>query len=91
MRAGAKTVASWVAQFLVAVVLASLIVMFLDGTARKKCEMESHHAMQANDRVTACAMRIHILEQRIDMHELRIEEMERLVFGTNFNMEAGND
>ena len=57
----------------------------------EKDPMESHYAMQANDRVTACAMRIHMLEQRIDMHELRIEEMERMVFGTNFNMEAGND
>ena len=57
----------------------------------EKDPMDAHYAMQANDRVTACAMRVHMLEQRIDMHELRLEEMELKVFGTNFNMEATND
>lgn len=57
----------------------------------EKDPMDAHYAMQANDRVTACAMRIHTLEQRIDMHELRLEEMERMVFGTNFTKEVSND
>ena len=91
MRTGAKIVASWIALVLVSAVLANLIVWLLDGTARKKYEMGAHNAMQANDRVTACAMRVHMLEQRIDMHELRLEEMERTVFGTNFTKEVNDD
>jgi phosphate/sulfate permease len=91
MRTGVKIVASWIACVIVSAVLANLIVWLLDDTARKKYEMSVHNAMQANDRVTACAMRIHMLEQRIDMHELRLEEMERMVFGTNFNTGDEND
>ena len=38
--------------------------------------MEEHLCTQANDRVIACAMRIHTLEQEVDMLRLRIEELE---------------
>lgn len=91
MRTGVRIVASWIACVIVSAILANLVVLFLDGTARKKYEMEAHHAMQANDRVTACAMRIHMLEQRIDMHELRLEELEEKVFGINFTKEVNDD
>ena len=37
---------------------------------------QPHNAMQANDRVTACAMRIHTMEQEQDMLRLRVEELE---------------
>lgn len=37
---------------------------------------EEHRCMQANDRVIACAMRIHTLEQEVDMLRLRVEELE---------------
>lgn len=37
---------------------------------------EEHRCMQANDRAIACAMRIHTLEQEVDMLRLRVEELE---------------
>ena len=37
---------------------------------------DEHRRMQADDRVIACAMRIHTLEQEVDMLRLRIEELE---------------
>lgn len=87
----AKTAVSWLACVLVAAVLANLIVRSLDRTARGRYGADEHRCMKAEDISIRCAMRIHMLEQRIDMHELRLEEMERLVFGTNFNTGAKND
>ena len=57
----------------------------------EKDPMEEHRCMKAEDISIRCAMRIHALEQRVDMHELRLEEMERMVFGTNFTKEVNND
>ena len=70
---------------------ALVLALAVDWKIRSDDPMEDRYAMQANDRVTACAMRVHMLEQRIDMHELRLEEMERMVFGTNFTKEVNND
>lgn len=87
----AKIAVSWLACVLVAAVLANLIVMSLDRTARERYGVDEHRCMKAEDISIRCAMRIHMLEQRIDMHELRLEEMERMVFGTNFTKEVNND
>ena len=87
----AKTAVSWLACVIVAAVLANLIVMSLDRTARERYGADEHRCMKAEDISIRCAMRIHTLEQRIDMHELRLEEMERMVFGTNFTKEVNND
>lgn len=52
---------------------------------------QPHNAMQANDRVTACATRIQTLERRIGLHELRLGDIKAEVFGTNVTKEAAND
>ena len=83
---------SWAAYAAMFTVVGALVLALAVGwKIRSDDPMDAHYAMQANDRVTACAMRVHMLEQRIDMHELRLEEMERTVFGTNFTKEVNND
>ena len=83
---------SWAAYAAMFTVVGALVLaLVVDWKIRNDDPMEAHHAMQANDRVTACAMRIHMLEQRIDMHELRLEELEEKVFGTNFTKEVNDD
>ena len=91
MRTWAKIVVSWVVCVIVSAVLANLIVRAMDREARDRYGADEHRCMKAEDISIRCAMRIHTLEQRIDMHELRLEEMERMVFGTNFNTGAEND
>ena len=87
----AKIAVSWLACVLVATVLANLIVRAMDREARDRYGADEHRCMKAEDISIRCAMRVHELEQRIDMHELRLEEMERMVFGTNFTKEVNND
>ena len=91
MRTWAKIVVSWVVCVIVSAVLANLIVRAMDREARDRYGADEHRCMKAEDISIRCAMRIHTLEQRIDMHELRLEEMECMVFGTNFNTGAEND
>jgi hypothetical protein len=91
VRTWAKIVVSWVACVIVSAVLANMIVRAIDREARDRYGADEHRCMKAEDISIRCAMRIHALEQRIDMHELRLEEMERMVFGTNFTKEVNND
>ena len=91
MRTWAKIVVSWVVCVIVSAVLANLIVRAIDREARERYGADEHRCMKAEDISVRCAMRVHELEQRVDLHELRLEEMERMVFGTNFNTGAEND
>ena len=68
---------SWAAYAAMFTVVGALVLaLAVDWKIRSDDPMEEHHAMQANDRAIACAMRIHTLEQEQDMLRLRVEELE---------------
>lgn len=83
---------SWAAYAAMFTVIGALVLaLAVDWKIRSDDPMDEHRCMKAEDISIRCAMRIHMLEQRIDMHEIRLEEMERMVFGTNFTKEVNND
>ena len=83
---------NWLSYAVVFVIAGAFVLAFaMDREIRKDDPMEEHRCMKAEDISVRCAMRVHELEQRVDLHELRLEEMERMVFGTNFNTGTKND
>ena len=77
MSKAAKIVVAWVACLVVSVALANLAVWFID------------RAVDNGERtgLESISDRMKKIEDRIEIHESRIEELERTVFWTNFYLE----